>query len=80
MLGQGEKHIFDLEGLFAMQVSVSEVETNIGKYIDPAERRDIHVVNDKQAAKIDKVAAMMSVFGAIPSDADLGKAKEGRLL
>lgn len=69
-----------------MQVSVSELKTNIGKYIDLAEKQDIFITkNGKQVAKIvstkiDKVAAMKSVFGAIPPDADIDKAKAERLL
>ena len=69
-----------------MQVSVSELKANTGKFIDLAQIQDIFITkNGKQVAKIsstkiDKVAAMKSVFGAIPSDADLDKAKEERLL
>lgn len=69
-----------------MQVSVSELKTNVGKYIDLAVIQDIFITkNGKQVAKIvstkiDKVAAMKSVFGAIPATADLEKAKESRLL
>lgn len=69
-----------------MQVSISELKTNVGKYIDLAETQDIFITkNGKQVAKIvstkiDKVAKMKSVFGAIPSDADVDKAKAERLL
>lgn len=69
-----------------MQVSISELKTNIGKYIDLAETQDIFITkNGKQVAKIvstkiDKVAAMRSVFGAIPPDADLDRTKKERLL
>lgn len=69
-----------------MQISVSELKTNVGKYIDLAETQDIFITkNGKQVAKlvstkIDRVAAMKSIFGAIPPDADMDKAKAGRLL
>jgi prevent-host-death family protein len=68
-----------------MQVSLSELKINIGKYIDMAERQDIFITkNGKQVAKIvstriDKVSAMKSIFGAIPADADLNKAEMERL-
>ena len=69
-----------------MKVSISELKNNIGKYINLAEAQDIFITkNGKQVAKIvstkiDKVAAMKSIFGSIPSDADLDQAKEERLL
>ena len=68
-----------------MQVLISEFEANVGKYLDLAEKQNIFIVNGKRItkivnAKVDKVAAMTSVFGAISPDADLDKAKEERLL
>ena len=75
-----------LKGVSVMQISVSELKTNVGKYIDLAETQDIFITkNGKQVAKIvstkiDKVAAMKSIFGVIPSDVDLNKAKAERLL
>ena len=69
-----------------MQVSISELKVNVGKYIDLAETRDIFITkNGKLVArivstKIDKVNAMKSTFGTIPPDADLDKAKLERLL
>jgi len=69
-----------------MQISVSELKVNVGKYIDMAEGQDIFITkNGKQVAKIvstkiDKVAAMRSIFGIIPANAELDKAKAERLL
>ena len=69
-----------------MQVSLSELKTNIGKFVDMAQTQDIFITkNGKQVAKIvstkiDKVAAMKSIFGVIPPDTDLDKVKEERLL
>jgi len=69
-----------------MQVSVSELKTNIGKYISLSEKQDIYITkNGKHVAKIvstkiDKVAAMKTIFGAIPPDADLHNAKAERFL
>ena len=68
-----------------MKISVTQLKTNIGKYLDMAETQDIFITkNGKQIAKIvstkiDKVAAMRSTFGAIPPDADLDTAKAERL-
>lgn len=64
-----------------MQVSLTELKYNIGKYVGLAEKQDIFITkNGKQVAKIvstkiNKVAAMKSVFGIIPPDADIKKAK-----
>ena len=52
-----------------MQVSVSELKTNVGKYVDLAETQDVFITkNGKQVAKIvstkrDRVAEMKSLFG-----------------
>jgi len=68
-----------------MLVSVSELGIDVGKYIELSEKQDIFITkNGEQIAKIvstkiDKVAAMKSVFGAIPPDADLDQAKAERL-
>jgi len=69
-----------------MLISVSELKLNIGKYLDLAEIQDIYITKYGQpvakiiSTKVDKVAEMKSVFGAIPPDADLDEAKCGRLL
>ena len=52
-----------------MQISISELKTNIGKYIDSSNEQDIYITkNGKQVAKIvstrrDKEAEMQSLFG-----------------
>ena len=52
-----------------MQVALSELKTNVGKYVYLADRQDIYITrNGKQVAKIvginrDKVADMKSLFG-----------------
>ena len=52
-----------------MQVSVSELKTNVGKYIGLADMHDVYITkNGKQVAKIvstrrDRVADMKSLFG-----------------
>ena len=69
-----------------MQVSISELKTNIGKYINLAETQDIFITrNGKPAAKltsakIDRVALMETLFGILPSDVDLNDARLERIL
>ncbi|MCL1815988.1 MAG: type II toxin-antitoxin system prevent-host-death family antitoxin [Clostridiales bacterium] len=52
-----------------MQVSLSELKTNVGKYIGLSETQDIFITkNGKKVAKIisikrDRVAEMKSLFG-----------------
>ena len=52
-----------------MQVSVSELKTNVGKFIDLADIQDVYVTkNGKQVAKIvstrrDRAAEIKSLFG-----------------
>ena len=52
-----------------MQIALSELKINVGKYVDLAEKEDIHITrNGKQVAKIiginrDRVADMKSLFG-----------------
>ena len=68
-----------------MQVSVSELKANTGKFIDLAQIQDIFITkNGKQVAKIvgikvDRVAAMKSTFGTISIDTIYEKVKEERL-
>ncbi|MCL2499668.1 MAG: type II toxin-antitoxin system prevent-host-death family antitoxin [Defluviitaleaceae bacterium] len=53
-----------------MQVALSELKINVGKYVDQSEREDIYITrNGKQVAKIvnlkrDKVKDMKTLFGA----------------
>ena len=61
-----------------MQVSVSQLKTNVGRYIDLADMQDVYITkNGKQVAKIvstkrDRVAEMKSLFGIVrlPSEYD----------
>jgi prevent-host-death family protein len=52
-----------------MQVALSELKTNVGKYVDLADKQDIYITrNGKRVAKIvgtnrDRVADMKSLFG-----------------
>lgn len=68
-----------------MQISISELKTNAGKYVAMANEQDIYITkNGKRIAKItstktDKVAVAKSMFGLLPNDTDLDKAREERL-
>lgn len=61
-----------------MQVALSELKINVGKYVDIAEREDVYITrNGKQVAKLiginrDRVADMKSLFGIakLPSEYD----------
>ena len=52
-----------------MQVALSELKINVGKYVDLAEKEDIYITrNGKLVAKIvgtnrDRIADMQSLFG-----------------
>lgn len=67
------------------KISVSELKTNPGKYVAMAQNEDVFITkNGKIVVKLvtareDKVAAAKSLFGILPSTADLDKAREERL-
>jgi len=75
-----------MKGTYTMQVSLTELKSNIGKYVTIADSQDIIITkNGKPAAKltnakIDKVALMESLFGVIPSDVDFDAMKIERIL
>ena len=68
-----------------MQISVSELKANAGKYVAMAEEQDVVITkNGRKVArltttKVDKVAVAHSLFGILPSDVNLDVAKEERL-
>jgi prevent-host-death family protein len=68
-----------------MQITLSELKTNTGRYIALANDEDIYVTkNGKRVAKItnskiDKVAAAKALFGILPPDTDLDEARRERL-
>jgi antitoxin (DNA-binding transcriptional repressor) of toxin-antitoxin stability system len=61
-----------------MHVALSELKTNVGKYVDLADKQDIYITrNGKLVAKIvgtnrDRVTDMKSLFGIakLPKDYD----------
>ena len=68
------------KGDLDMQVSLSELKLNVGKYVDLADTEEIIITrNGKPAARLigatperleRKVAAMKSLFGIVPPDVD----------
>lgn len=68
-----------------MQISLSELKTNTGKYVTMAEEQDIYITkNGKRIAKItsakpDKLMAAKALFGILPENTDLDEAKTERL-
>jgi prevent-host-death family protein len=68
-----------------MQISVSELKANAGKYVSLVGSQDIFITkNGKLVARLttakgDKVAAARSLFGILSSDASIEQAREERL-
>ena len=77
-----------------MQIALSELKMNVGKYIDLAEEQDVIITKyGRPAAKIirydkepwyskkmpEKITSIEQLFGTLPSDIDLDDAKTGRL-
>ncbi len=68
-----------------MQISISELKTHTGKYVEMAEEEDVFVTkNGRRVAKItsakpDKVAAAKSLFGILPADVDPDLVRTERL-
>ena len=77
-----------------MQVALSDLKVNVGKYVDLAETEDIIITKyGKPAAKIirfdkepwylktipSEVTSVEQLFGTLPSDIDLDDAKRERL-
>ncbi|MCD7854121.1 MAG: type II toxin-antitoxin system Phd/YefM family antitoxin [Clostridiales bacterium] len=68
------------------QISISELKANVGKYVIMAQSEDIFITkNGKVAAKLVnakpyKAAAAKALFGILPGDIDLDKAREERLM
>ena len=67
-----------------MSISVTELESNLGKYLKLAENEDIFITrNGKVVAKLsnpnaDRVEMAKSLLGVIPSDITVEEAREER--
>jgi len=77
-----------------MQVALSDLKINVGKYIDLADTEDVIITKyGKPAAKIirfdkepwymkkmpDKITSVENLFGTLPSDIDLDDVRTERL-
>ncbi|MCD8007074.1 MAG: type II toxin-antitoxin system prevent-host-death family antitoxin [Oscillospiraceae bacterium] len=68
-----------------MTVTATEFKMNLGKYLVLAETEDVFISkNGKVSVKLvnsnqDKVEAMQSLFGILPSDISIEEAREERL-
>ncbi|MCL2164463.1 MAG: type II toxin-antitoxin system Phd/YefM family antitoxin [Oscillospiraceae bacterium] len=77
-----------------MQIALSDLKVNVGKYVDLAETEDVIITKyGKPAAKIirydkepwymkkipEQVTAVEQLFGTLPADIDLDDVKTGRL-
>lgn len=68
-----------------MQVSVAELVENPNKYLDMLEKEDIYIArNGENVARLTKMQSQKEgisskLFGILPKDADLEKARKERL-
>ena len=68
-----------------MSITATELKQNLGKYLMLSAHEDINITkNGKVIAKLtnpyqDKVNTAKSLFGILPKDADMEKAREERL-
>ena len=77
-----------------MQVSLSDLKVNVGKYVELAETEDVIITKyGKPAAKIirfdkepwfskeipDQITSVEQLFGTLPSDVDLDDVRTERL-
>jgi antitoxin (DNA-binding transcriptional repressor) of toxin-antitoxin stability system len=68
-----------------MLITATELKNNIGKYLALASQEDIYITkNGKSIAKLtnsnqDKVEIAKSLFGILPADTSLERAREERL-
>ena len=77
-----------------MQIALSDLKVNVGKYVDLAETEDVIITKyGKPAAKIvrfdkepwylkkmpEQITSIEQLFGTLPTDIDLDDVKAGRL-
>ncbi len=68
-----------------MSITATELKNNLGKYLLLSATEDIYITkNGKVVAKLvnphqNRVEIAKSLFGVLPKDADLDKAREERL-
>jgi len=68
-----------------MIITATELKSNLGKYLQQAQSRDIYITkNGKVIAKIsnpnqDRIEMAKSLFGILPADTTLEESREERL-
>ena len=77
-----------------MQITLSDLKVNVGKYVDLAETQDVIITKyGTPVAKIirydkepwymkkmpDKITSVEQLFGTLPNDVDLDEIRAGRL-
>ncbi len=68
-----------------MQITATELKTNLGKYLALVENEDIFITKNGQVIakltnpNIDRVNIAKSLFGILPKDASLDISREERL-
>ncbi|MDR0308897.1 MAG: type II toxin-antitoxin system Phd/YefM family antitoxin [Coriobacteriales bacterium] len=83
-----------MRGVELMQIALSDLKVNVGKYVDLANTEDVIITKyGKPAAKIirydkepwymknlpEKITSVDSLFGTLPDDIDLGDVRMERL-
>jgi len=83
-----------MKGATLMLIALSDLKTNVGKYVDLADTEDIIITKyGKPAARIirfdkepwylkripERITSIDSLFGTLPSDIDLDDVRMGRL-
>jgi prevent-host-death family protein len=84
-----------MKGALLMQIALSDLKVNVGKYVDLADTEDIIITKyGKPAAKIirynkdpwymknlpKKITSVDSLFGTLPNDIDLDDVRMERLM
>ena len=83
-----------MKGIELMNVTLSDLKVNVGKYVDLAETEDVIITKyGKPAAKIirynkepwymkklpEKITSVENLFGTLPNDIDLDDVRTERL-
>jgi len=83
-----------MKGVLIMQIALSDLKVNVGKYVDLADTEDVVITKyGKPAAKIirfdkepwymkklpEKITSVENLFGTIPNDIDLDDVRMERL-
>lgn len=66
-----------------MQISVSELKANAGKYVTLADKEDIYITkNGRRIAKLSGISkddSLQALRGCIPSDVNMDRLREERI-